>query len=168
MLMAGDLRGRTTPAMSPRRGPFTVVDATRWSAAPGATVLAAWLDAFIARRWLFATASAPLSDAVIEPRPGGIVRLVTATGDVVVGRVEAIDRPAGLRFALTAGPRVAATSVTVTLRPAGGGTALAVRHADVRATSAGWLEGRWTGMLYGLAESLGCDSDDMPCQLEPR
>ena len=50
--------------------------------------------------------------------------------------------------------------------PAGGGTTLHVRHDDVAAQRADWLDGRWTGMLYGLGEALDCDSHELSHDLE--
>jgi uncharacterized protein YndB with AHSA1/START domain len=157
--------GRLVPARRLRE--TFRVDARRWYDASCADVFAAWVDPALVRRWLFATASRPFARAVVEARRGGALRLVTADGvAAVTGRVEDLLAPARLHLALDHDAH--RTSVLATLHPAHGGTTLHVRHDGIAPHRADWLDGRWSGMLYGLGEALDCDSHEMSHDLELR
>jgi uncharacterized protein YndB with AHSA1/START domain len=156
-------------ALSQCRAPLArtvIVDTCWWYAASPDVVLDAWLDPVVARRWLFASASRPLSAAAIDARAGGVLRLVTSSdGATIDGRVDDLVRPLCLRLTLDPGtPR--ATRVSASLRATAGGTQLRVRHAGVPAHRGAWLEDRWIGMLFGLGEALDCDAHEWACETE--
>ena len=143
------------------------VDARRWYDASCADVFAGWVDPVLVRRWLFATAARPFARAVVEARRGGALRLVAADGvAAVTGRFDDILAPVRLRLALDDGAH--RSSVVATLQPAHGGTTLHVRHDGLAGHRADWLDGRWSGMLYGLGEALDCDSHEITHDLESR
>jgi len=144
-----------------------VVEARRWYDASCMDVFAAWVEPALVRRWLFATAARPFARAVVEARRGGVLRLATADGvAAVTGRVEDLLAPARLHLALDDGAHRG--NVVATLHPAQGGTTLHVRHDGLAAHRADWLDGRWSGMLYGLGEALDCDSHEITHDLESR
>lgn len=122
-------------------------------------VFDAWLDPGIAGRWLFATASRPMTRVAIDARVRGRFRLADGNdGDRVEHRgvyVE-IARPRRLAFALSAAHDLPDTRVIVEIAPAGRADAaeLTVTHADVPGELAARTEARWTGMLYGLGVML--------------
>ena len=167
MLMAARDEGRA-PVRSACGARHTGrVDARRWYDASCADVFAGWVEPVLVRRWLFATAARPFARAVVEARRGGALRLVAADGvAAVTARIEAVVAPVRLHLALD--DVAQRTSVVATLQPAHGGTTLHVRHDRIAAHRADWLDGRWSGMLYGLGEALDCDSHEITHDLESR
>jgi uncharacterized protein YndB with AHSA1/START domain len=130
--------------------------ARRFSAAPE-QVFNAWLEPEIARRWLFATASRPLAAVAIDARVGGSFRLAERGGGatVLTGEYVEILPYRRLVFTLAAGDRPrTVTRVTVEIRPVRTGCDLALTHEHVPPDRANRTEGRWTGVLYGLRETL--------------
>lgn len=131
--------------------------ARHYDAAP-ARVFDAWLDPRIAGRWLFATALQPAACASIDARVGGAFRFVELRDGVEIehtGEYLEILRPRHLAFTLRGeGHAPAATRVRARIIPAAAGCRLTVSHERVPAERARGLEERWTGMLYGLAETL--------------
>lgn len=121
-------------------------------------VFAAWLDPAIARRWLFATASHPVAHVDLDARPGGSFRFVDSRGDTTVeysGEYLMVDPPRRLTFALSLpGQSPAITHVMVEVDRAPNGCTLDLVHEHVPKDKARDIEGRWCGMLYGLAELL--------------
>ena len=167
MLMAARDEGRAP--VRPARGARHAgrVDARRWYDASCADVFAGWVDPVLVRRWLFATAARPFARAVVEARRGGALRLVAADGVAgVTGRVQDLVAPVRLHLALD--DRAQRTSVVAALQPAHGGTTLHVCHDGIAAHRVDWLDGRWSGMLYGLGEALDCDSHEITHDLESR
>ncbi|MGH7187364.1 MAG: SRPBCC family protein, partial [Pseudomonadota bacterium] len=72
--------------------------------APPEQVFNAWLDARVAGRWLFATASRPMAHAEIDPRVGGSFRFVDRRNDERVehiGEYLEIRPPRRLVFTLS-------------------------------------------------------------------
>jgi uncharacterized protein YndB with AHSA1/START domain len=128
-------------------------------AASAEQVFAAWLDPVTAGRWLFATASRPLDEVVIDARVGGSFRLVQRQRGRVfgyVGRYLEIASPRRLAFTLESSDRPECVSrVTIDIAPRGQDCELALAHALIAPDDLERAEGRWLGILYGLAETLG-------------
>jgi len=121
-------------------------------------VFDAWLDPEVAGRWLFATASHPMSRVKIDARAGGSFRFVDGRdGDEVehTGDYIEIVRPRRLVFTLSVEnhSRIA-TRVTIDIVPLERGCELTLAHEGVPPDRARGTENRWTGMLYGLAAIL--------------
>ena len=126
--------------------------------APAQRVFDAWLDPVMARTWLFATASHPIARAEIDARAGGSFRFVDRNGRDEIehtGEYLEIARPRRLAFTLVMemSPEVV-TRVVATIVPRKTGCELVLTHENVPANRARHIEGRWTGMLYGLAIAL--------------
>lgn len=121
-------------------------------------VFAAWLDASSAGRWLFATASRPIDEVSIDPRVGGEFRLVERGRGTIaarVGRYLEIVPPRRLVFTLAWELGSEDVSrVAIDIMPCGEGCELVLRHSNVPTEERERMEGRWTGILYGLAETL--------------
>ena len=134
------------------------VRATRRFRASPARVFAAWIDPSIARQWLFATASHPVAHVEFDARPGGTFRLVDRRRDALVeysGEFLLVDPPRRLGFTLAQDELSAAiTHVIVEIGRASSGCTLSLIHEQVPKGRARDMEGRWCGMLYGLAELL--------------
>src|SRR5262245_45736988 len=126
--------------------------------APAERVFHAWLDPQLAGRWLFATASQPMTDVDIDPRVGGSFRFAE-------GRERARTEHTGeyveivphrrLVFTLAGAdrPRLV-TRVTVELTARKAGCELLLVHENVPPARVAETEARWTGVLYGLGEAL--------------
>jgi uncharacterized protein YndB with AHSA1/START domain len=144
-------------------------------AAPPQRVFEAWLDPALAGRWLFATATRPMTDVAIEARVGGSFRLARRSrkrsfpvarpspqsdrrnGKTTEhrGRFIEIVPHRRLVFDLVAPDRPrAATRVTVEIAPRKSGCDLALSLDDVPPEETNYSEARWMGMLYGLGETL--------------
>jgi len=151
--------GTRTAERAARRPPQrVVVHAEHRFRAPAARVFAAWLDPDVARQWLFATATRPLASVEIDARVGGSFCLV----DRGIGRIAEyrgtyvdIARPRRLAFTLVIDrhPQVV-TRVGVEIAPQRNGCELTLTHENVPLHDAVDIEGRWTGVLYGLDATL--------------
>ena len=120
--------------------------------APADHVFNAWLDPGFAGRWLFATATRPVPRVKIDARAGGSFRFEDRRyGKAVVqaGRYLEIARPRRIAFTLAGNARV-----NVEIVPLEKGCELTLLHQRVQPDEAGHVEGRWAGMLYGLATML--------------
>jgi uncharacterized protein YndB with AHSA1/START domain len=121
-------------------------------------VFNAWIDPAIAGQWLFATASRPAEHVKIDARAGGAFRFVERRrgADVVhAGTYIEIDRPRRLVFTLTAREDARdRRRVSVEIVPLDTGCVLTLIQERVPPDQAGWIEGRWSGMLYGLETRL--------------
>jgi uncharacterized protein YndB with AHSA1/START domain len=127
----------------------------RYAAAP-ADVFAAWLDARVAQRFLFATATRPMSEAHVEARVDGSFRFAeSAEAPAHTGRYVEIVPARRLVFTLS-GPLQARETgrVQVDIEPRARGCALTLTHADVPRERAMRTRERWSGILYGLGETL--------------
>lgn len=123
--------------------------------APPELVFRAWLEPDVVGRWLFATASEPMTDVHIDARVGGAFRLAAGQNGAHAGRYVEIVPYRRLVFTLAAGGRRGAvTRVTAEISPRKAGCELALTHEDVPPERAGETEARWTGILYGLGETL--------------
>jgi uncharacterized protein YndB with AHSA1/START domain len=129
----------------------------RFDASPE-RVFAAWLDAGTAGHWLFATASRPIDEVAIDPRVGGAFRFVERSrGRIVehVGRYLEIVPPRRLAFALAMAGRAEFLSrVAIDIARCGDGCELVLSHDRLPHGVRERTEGRWIGILYGLAEAL--------------
>ncbi len=139
----------------PRRSTIRVM--RRYAAAPE-RVFDAWLDPVVARRWLFATASRPLAHVEIDARVAGCFCFVERRArDVTRYRGEYIEIVPHRRLVFTlcsdAYPRVDAR-VRVDIAALAAGCELRLTQQNVPADHAEHIEGRWTGMLYGLGVTL--------------
>jgi uncharacterized protein YndB with AHSA1/START domain len=146
--------GRSRSIASP---PAAIRVARRFSAPPE-RVFHAWLEPEVAGRWLFATASQPMTVLDIDPRAGGSFRFAERRNGARVehaGRyVELVPhRRLVFTLALADRPRVL-TRVTAEISPRKTGCELALTHENVPPECAGETEARWTGVLYGLDETL--------------
>lgn len=122
-------------------------------------VFNAWIDPAIAGRWLFATASRPMSQVRIDARAGGSFRFENRQDgeyDAQSGKYVEIACPRRLVFTLDMeNPSHVVTRVTVDIIPLEKGCELTLAHAGVPLSHARHTENRWTGMLYGLGVTLG-------------
>lgn len=122
------------------------------------SVFHAWLDPDVAGNWLFATASRPMVRVDIDARVGGVFRLTEDRDGAVIahqGKYLEIVPHRRLRFTLSTHDHPhAATRVTMEVERRKGGCALTLTHEYVRPDRARATRQRWTGMLYGLGETL--------------
>jgi len=136
--------------------PRVAIRVTQRFDAPAARVFNAWLDPGFAGRWLFATAMRPVPSVKIDARAGGAFRFEDRRrGKPVVqaGRYLEIARPRRLAFTLSGRARV-----SVEIAPLEKGCELRLLHQNVPQEQADHVEGRWSGMLYGLATLVGGDN----------
>ena len=138
--------------------PYIDIRITQRFSAPANRVFNAWVDSSIAGHWLFATALRPMSSISIDARVDGSFRFAgRRRGRPVVeaGKYVEIDRPRRLAFTLSGGGRRrGGTSVSVEIVPCKSGCELRLVHEGVLPGDAARTEGRWAGMLYGLATIL--------------
>jgi uncharacterized protein YndB with AHSA1/START domain len=125
---------------------------------PPRRVFDAWLDPGVAGRWLFATASRPMTEVEIDARVGGGFRLADRRNGASAehrGRYLEIVPHRRLVFILRGGSRPRqATRVIVEIAPRKQGCELRLRHENLSPDRAHDTEARWSGMLYGLSETL--------------
>jgi uncharacterized protein YndB with AHSA1/START domain len=141
--------------VAPRAARAEVRVSQRFRAPPG-LVFDAWLDPAIAGAWLFATASRPIARVEIDARVGGSFRFADRRDRTeYIGEYVEIIPPRRLvfRLLLENSPRVV-TRVTAEIVPLETGCELRLVHENVPPGQASRTEGRWTGMLYGLGETL--------------
>jgi uncharacterized protein YndB with AHSA1/START domain len=148
--------GARSVAAPARRAPIRLVQ--RFSAS-AQRVFEAWLDPVLASRWLFATATHPMTHVAIDARVGG--SFCFADRGNGGGRIEhrgtylEIVPPKLLAFTLTSEDRpLLVTRVTVEIAPLKRGCELQLTHDNVPPEDAVHTEERWTGILYGLDVTL--------------
>ena len=146
--------GHSRPVPAP---PAAIRVARRFSAPPE-RVFHAWLEPALAGRWLFATASQPTTVLDIDPRVGGSFRFAErcngAHSEHTGEYVEIVPhRRLVFTLAMADRPRVV-TRVTAEISPLKNGCELALIHENVPPDRASETEARWTGVLYGLDETL--------------
>jgi uncharacterized protein YndB with AHSA1/START domain len=121
-------------------------------------VFDAWLDPEVAGLWLFATALRPMTHVAIDARVGGEFRLAErGSGEDAEhhGQYLEIVPHRRLVFSLFGGDRRwGATRVTVEISPRKRGCELKLSHENVPAEHVNHIKARWTGILYGLGETL--------------
>ena len=144
--------------MSSSKQRLMAVRITRRFRAPPQRVFEAWLDPTLAGRWLFATATRPMTDVAIDARVGGSFRLVDRDSNEISehqGKYVEIVPHRRLVFMLVE-PRQRRRSmrVIVEITPRQGGCDLSLSHENLSVERASDIEARWTGILYGLGETL--------------
>ncbi len=126
--------------------------------APSRCIFDAWLDPQVAGKWLFATASQPMASVEIDGRVGGTFCFVERQADATaryMGRYVEIVPDSRLAFTLSMEPHPEViTFVTVVIAPHVNGCALNLTHENVPRAHASYVEGRWTGVLYGLGVTI--------------
>lgn len=150
-------RGRGSPSRSitPPRAAVRIV---RRFSAPPTQVFDAWLDPELARQWLFATASRPMTYVEIDAKVDGLFRLAEQRdGELIeyTGHYVEIAPHRRLVFTLSMEEHwYVTTRVTVEITATKTGCQLSLIHDDVPSHYADCTEGRWAGILYGLDETL--------------
>jgi uncharacterized protein YndB with AHSA1/START domain len=107
---------------------------------------------------LFATASQPMAHVEIDGRVGGsfcfVERQAGETARYMGQYVEIVpDRRLVFTLSMEPHPDVI-TQVTVAIAPLAKGCALKLTHENLPRAHASYVEGRWTGILYGLGMTL--------------
>jgi uncharacterized protein YndB with AHSA1/START domain len=151
------MRRPTHPGSRSTPRPPAAIRVTRRFSAPPERVFHAWLDPEVAGRWLFATATRPMTRVEIDPRVAGAFRFADGrNGDAVehTGKYVAIVPHRRLVFTLAAGRRRGETRVTVEISPRRTGCELRLTHENLPHDEANGTEARWTGILYGLGVAL--------------
>ncbi len=131
--------------------------------ASAADAFDAWLDPEVAGRWLFATASQPMAHVEIDGRVGGSFCFVEQlqAGRIIryTGQYIEIVPDRRLAFTLSMEPHPdLVTRVAVAIAPLAQGCMLKLRHENIPPEHASYVEGRWTGILYGLGVTLDSGS----------
>jgi uncharacterized protein YndB with AHSA1/START domain len=127
---------------------------------PAERVFDAWLDPKLAREWLFTTPDGEMVRAEVDARVGGKFCFVDrrAGEDIAhVGEYLEIDRPRRLVFTFGV-PKFSPDfdRVTVEIAPRGAGCELTLTHElSDELFPREQVEAGWTGILAGLARSLG-------------
>lgn len=136
----------------------TSLHITHHYAASPVRVFDAWLAPQLAGLWLFATASRPMTNVVIDARAGGGFCFVEHRAGTRIehrGHYVEIMRPQRLVLMLHSPDSATyATRVMAEFTPCGTGCALELIHEELPADHAARVEARWTGMLYGLGVVL--------------
>jgi uncharacterized protein YndB with AHSA1/START domain len=137
---------------------YSVLRVTRRYGAPPARVFNAWLDPEVAGRWLFATASRPMAHVEIDARVEGSFCFVERRdGEITEYTGEYIEivphRHLVFTLSMEKHPH-AITRVMVEIAPLKKGCELKLTHENVPQDRASHIEGRWTGILYGLGVTL--------------
>lgn len=125
---------------------MSLVVQERFVNAPPETVFAMFVDPRLLVRWIGATAE-------LDPRPGGVFRMILATGDVCAGRYVEIDPPRRVVFtwgwenqqAIPVPP--GSSTVEVDLTPDGAGTHLRLVHSGLEGDAALLHEHGWARFL---------------------
>jgi uncharacterized protein YndB with AHSA1/START domain len=115
-------------------------------------VFGAWIEPGTAARWLFATASRPAARVSIDARAGGSFCFVERRAGTEIehaGHYLEISPPRRLVFNLS-GRANGRTRVSVHIVPVRSGSEVTVVHERLPQEQARTIEGRWSGMLYGL------------------
>jgi uncharacterized protein YndB with AHSA1/START domain len=139
--------------------PHVEVRVSQFFSAPAERVFDAWIDPATAGSWLFATAWRPMTSVAIDARAGGRFRIgerKDGEGLVHSGRYIEISRPRRLVFTLADEKlRRSSSCVRVEIVPRDSGCEIRLVHEGLMPEGAAHVEGRWAGMLYGLANMLG-------------
>jgi uncharacterized protein YndB with AHSA1/START domain len=137
---------------------YAAIYVTRRYDAPSARVFDAWLDPGVAGRWLFATASRPMAHVEIDARVEGsfcfVERRDGETTEYTGAYIEIVPhRRLVFTLSMEKHPHII-TRVMVEIAPLKKGCALRLTHENVPQDHASHIEGRWTGILYGLGVTL--------------
>jgi uncharacterized protein YndB with AHSA1/START domain len=118
--------------------------ARRFTATPE-QVCRAWLNPALAGRWLFATATRPMT-ATITPKPGGRFKF-TDGHTTHTGRYLHIQEPHRLAFTLDD----TLSRVQIEFAPRSHGCLLRLEHTGLPPELTARTRERWRGMFYGLS-----------------
>lgn len=121
-------------------------------------VFDAWLDPEKARHFLFTTPTGEMVRVDIDARVGGkflIVERRDGEDAEHTGEYLEIDRPRRLVFTFTDTVEHNDTLVTIEIVADGAGCELTLTHERVPAQYAGDTSHGWSGILEGLAETIG-------------
>lgn len=133
----------------------TAICLTRRFRAPPRRVFDAWLDPGLAGQWLFATALRPMTQVEIDARAGGRFRLAERrNGESHEHHGRYLEIVPHRRLVFTLREQRRATRVTVEITPRQRGCELRLSHENLPPDRARDTEARWTGILYGLGETL--------------
>jgi uncharacterized protein YndB with AHSA1/START domain len=143
--------------------PGVTIRVTDYCGASPALAFDAWLDPDVAARWLFATASQPMVHVEIDGRVGGsfcfIEQLAGKTARYTGQYLEIVpDRRLVFTLFMEPHPDVV-TRVAVAISPRAKGCTLKLTHENIPRAHASYVEGRWTGILYGLSVTLDLVSE---------
>jgi uncharacterized protein YndB with AHSA1/START domain len=131
---------------------------TRRFSAPPQQVFDAWLEPEVAGRWLFATASRPMTHVEIDARvEGSFCFAEQRDGEIIEYTGEYVDIVPHRRLVFTVAMEdhwYVTTRVTVEINALKTGCELKLAHEDVPSHHADYTEARWTGILYGLGVTL--------------
>jgi len=139
--------------------PAPVVRVTRRFDASPERVFYAWLDPQSAGKWLFATPTGQIVRVEIDARVGGkFVFVDRRDGEDIehTGEYLEIDRPRRLVFTFVV-PKFSndSTRVAIDIVASGTGCELTLIHEGVLPEYASRTEAGWSGILDGLAATLG-------------
>jgi uncharacterized protein YndB with AHSA1/START domain len=150
---------------------LAAIHLTRRFDASAQRVFDAWLDPALAGRWLFATATQPMTHVLIEARVGGRFRLAHRHDGVAAehrGRFVEIVPHRRLVFEHVDAEHPGVTArVAIEIAPRRRGCALRLTSENLPADDAQYAEARWDGILYGLHETLRSDRLSFPRRREP-
>lgn len=131
---------------------------TRRFSVPPEHVFDAWLDPEIARQWLFATASRPMTHVQIDARAEGSFCFAEVRDEEIIEYTgEYIEIVPHRRLVFTVSMEdhwYVTTRVIVEITALKTGCELTLVHEDVPSHHADYTEARWTGILYGLGVTL--------------
>ena len=131
---------------------------TRRFSAPPEHVFDAWLDPQVAGRWLFATASRPMTRVEIDARvEGSFCFAEQRDGEIIEYTGEYVEIVPHRRLVFTLSMEDhwhVTTRVMIEISALKTGCELKLIHEDVPSHYADYTEARWTGILYGLGVTL--------------
>lgn len=142
-----------------RSARLATIRLTRRFGAPASRVFDAWLDPAIAGRWLFATATRPMTQVAIDARVGGRFQLAHRHDGVTRthrGRFVEIVPHRRLAFEHVDAdrPRISTRVAIEIVSRKRGGCVLHLTNENLPSSDAARTEARWDGILYGLHETL--------------
>ena len=140
-------------AFNGRAANDSVVRVRQLLPATPARVFQVWLDPVLAGRWLFATASRPMTRVAIDARIGGRFRFADEDGAEESGCYLEILPALRLAFSL----ECSGSTVTVEFSRHAAGCLLSLTHCGLLSDDAGHAQARWEGMLYGLCLMLNSE-----------
>jgi len=117
----------------------------------------AWVDPALAGRWLFATASNPMTRVAIDARVGGRFRFADDGDTDESGCYLEILPGRRLAFSLDRSGSINGSAVTVEFARHDAGCLLSLTHSCVVSEDAGYVQARWEGMLYGVCLMLNSE-----------
>jgi uncharacterized protein YndB with AHSA1/START domain len=149
--------GKNSRSRSIALRPAAICITSRFGAPPE-QVFDAWLDPEVAGRWLFATASRPMTRVEIDARvEGSFCFAEQRDGATIEYSGEYVEIIPHRRLAFTLSMEDhwhVTTRVMIEISALKTGCELKLVHEDVPSHYADYTEARWTGILYGLGVTL--------------